>query len=186
VLLARATGTTHEQYQSGGKYLLWVLGPATVALAVPLYEALPALRKSLLPVAAALAAGSITAVVSAVLIGKLLGAGPETLRSLAPKSVTTPIAMAIARAIGGAAPLAAVFVILTGAVGALSGAGLLDRLGIRGARARGLALGVAAHGMGTARAFQLGAECGVFATLAMTLNGIATALLLPSLARLFQ
>ena len=164
--------------------MLWVLGPATVALAVPLYEALPTLRRALLPVLAALVVGSVTAVVSAVGIAVLLGAAPETVRSLAPKSVTTPIAMAIARSIGGAPSLAAVFVILTGSVGALTGTALLDRVGVRDARARGLALGVAAHGMGTARAFQASLETGVFATLGMTLNAVVTALVLPWLAQL--
>jgi len=183
--LESLTRTSDDAYQAGGKFLLWILGPATVALAIPLHEALPTLKRSLLPIAAALAAGSLTAVLSAVGIARLLGAHPETLRSLAPKSVTTPIAMALAQSIGGLPSLAAVFVILTGAVGALSGAGFLQRLGFRDPRAQGFALGVAAHGMGTARAFQLGAECGVFSTLGMTLNGVVTALVLPWVARFF-
>ncbi len=183
--LLRVTGTSDEAYQAGGgKVLLWALGPATVALAVPLYEALPALRRAWVPVAAALVVGSVTAVVSAVGVAAVLGASPETVRSLAPKSVTTPIAMAIARSIGGAPSLSAVFVLLTGSVGALTGTTLLDWLGVRDPRARGLALGVAAHGMGTARAFQVTVETGVFATLGMTLNAIATAVVLPWLAHL--
>lgn len=183
VLLKALLGASDEAYQSGGRVLLWVLGPATVALAVPLYEALPTLRRTLVPAAAALVVGSVTAVVSAMAIAVLLGATPETVRSLAPKSVTTPIAMAIARTIGGAPSLAAVFVILTGTVGALTGSAWLDLLRVADPRARGLALGVAAHGMGTARAFQEGVDAGVFASLAMTLNGVVTAVVLPWLAR---
>ncbi len=185
IALLHFSPTCSGSYSSAGGLLLRLLGPATVALAVPLYQSLPALRRALWPSLAALAAGSSTAVAGAIGIAALLGAHPLTLRSLAPKSVTTPIAMAIARSLGGAPPLAAVFVIATGAVGALTGAALLDRLGVRDARARGLAIGVSAHGMGTARAFELDPLSGVFSTLAMTLNGVATALLLPALGAIF-
>jgi predicted murein hydrolase (TIGR00659 family) len=175
--------TTGDAYAAGGRPLLWMLGPATVALAVPLYEVRGELRSTLLPLAAALVVGSTVAVVSAMGLATLLGASPETVRSLAPKSVTTPIAMAVARVIGGAPSLAAIFVILTGSVGALTATGLFDRLGVTDVRARGFALGVAAHGMGTARAFQVSVDCGVYATLAMTLNGIVTSVVLPLLFR---
>lgn len=179
--LLALTRTPGETYQRAGAPLLFLLGPGTVALAVPLRIHAARVRSAALPLAVALVAGSFTAVVTAVGIAWALGAEPETLRSLAPKSVTTPIAMGIARAIGGAPPLTAVFVIATGAVGALSGSSLFDRLRVRDPRARGLAMGVAAHGMGTARAFQVDVVTGIFSSVGMTLNGIVTAALLPVL-----
>lgn len=168
-------------YMQGGQVLLWLLGPATVAIAVPLYRNFARVRSALLPMSVALVVGSGVAVLSAVLIGDVLGASVETIRSLAPKSVTTPIAMGIADEIGGYPSLAAAFVILTGIVGAVFGAGFFTLLRIRDARARGFAMGIAAHGIGTARAFQEGEVQGTFSGVAMALNGIITALVLPLL-----
>lgn len=177
--------TSRESYQKAGEILLWLLGPATVALAVPLYVHLHRVRRALLAAVVSLVAGSLISVAAAVGSAIALSAHVETIRSLAPKSVTTPIAMAIAESIGGAAPLAAAFVIATGAVGALTGSYLFDLLRIRDPRACGFAMGVAAHGMGTARAFQIDATAGIFATVGMTVNGVVTALLLPTLGRFF-
>lgn len=179
IALLLATGTDHTAYAAGGAWLLWLLGPATVALAVPLHRNWAGVRAAVLPLAGGLAAGSLTAVVVALATGWLMGAGRDTLLSLAPKSVTTPIAMGIAEATGGIPSLAAAIVIVTGIVGAIAGPWLLRRLGIRDTRAHGVALGTAAHGIGTARAFQEGMETGTFSGVAMGLNGIATALLLP-------
>ncbi|MAU61802.1 MAG: hypothetical protein CMI62_13850 [Parvibaculum sp.] len=168
-------------YQQGGQALIWLLGPATVGLAVPLYRNFARVRPALLPMAASLVAGSAVAVLSAVLIGDAMGASVETIRSLAPKSVTTPIAMGIADAIGGFPSLAAAFVIITGIIGAVFGAFVFNAMGIRDARARGFAMGIAAHGIGTARAFQEDEVAGTFSGVAMALNGIVTALVLPLL-----
>lgn len=179
VLLIVATGTRHEEYAEGGQWLLLLLGPATVALAVPLFRNLPRVRAAARPLALALAAGSLTAVATALLTAWALGAGPETLLSLAPKSVTTPIAMGIASTTGGLPSLAAAIVIVTGVVGAIAGPWLLNALGIRDPRAHGVALGTAAHGIGTARAFQESEETGTFSGVAMGVNGVATALILP-------
>ena len=167
------------QYEPAGALLLWLLGPATVGIAVPLYTNFHHVRRSLKPMVLALVAGSTTAVVSAIAIGWALGAEPETIRSLAPKSVTTPIAMGIADKIGGLAPLTAAFVIVTGIIGAVSGAMLFNALGVKDERARGFAMGTAAHGIGTARAFQEHEVAGTFSGVAMALNGIATAIVLP-------
>lgn len=167
------------QYEPAGALLLWLLGPATVGIAVPLYTNFHHVRRSLKPMVLALVAGSTTAVVSAVGIGWALGAEAETIRSLAPKSVTTPIAMGIADKIGGLAPLTAAFVIVTGIIGAISGAMLFNALGVKDERARGFAMGTAAHGIGTARAFQEDEVAGTFSGVAMALNGIATAIVLP-------
>jgi predicted murein hydrolase (TIGR00659 family) len=187
IVLVLALAPSHrDEYQAGGRVLLWLLGPATVALAVPLYTNFGEVRLTILPALASLVAGSLTAVLSAVGIAVLLSASTLTIRSLAPKSVTTPIAMAIAESIGGNPSLAAVFVIITGAVGALSGSFIFDRLRVQDQRARGFATGVAAHGMGTARAFQVDATAGIFASVGMTLNGIITAILLPAVWRLLS
>jgi putative effector of murein hydrolase len=136
-----------------------------------------------MPLLVALLAGSLTAAASAVAIGWALGASPESIRSLAPKSVTTPIAMGIAEKIGGLPSLTAVLVVTTGIVGAVAARLLLNALRIDDHAVRGFAVGTAAHGIGTARAFQVSEEAGAFSALAMCLNGVATALLLPLLFR---
>lgn len=158
-----------------------LLGPATVALAIPLYAQFDRLRRLALPIGLSLLAGSLAAAFSAVLIGKLFGASTLTLISLAPKSATTPIAMGIAERLGGLPSLTAVLVILTGILGAICAGPLFRLLGIADPAVRGFALGITSHGIGTARAFQDSEQAGAFAALAMGLNGLATALLLPLL-----
>ena len=170
-----ATGTSYEAYSESTRVLQALLGPATVALAVPLHQNLVKVRRAMVPLLAALLAGSATAVVSAVLVA-LAFAATETTASLVPKSVTMPIAMAIADRIGGWASLAATFVMLTGIIGAIAAPPLFRLLAIRDERARGVALGVAAHGIGMAQAFQSGQVTGTFAGVAMGLNGLVTAL----------
>jgi predicted murein hydrolase (TIGR00659 family) len=181
VALLLATDTPYATYFEGAQFVHFLLGPATVALAVPLYANLDKLRKNLLPIGGALLAGSVTAVVSAVAIGWLLGASRETLLSLAPKSVTTPIAMGIAEKLGGLPSLTAVLVVCTGILGAVLARGTLNLLRIEDHAVRGFAVGVAAHGIGTARAFQVSETMGAFAGLAMGLNGLLTAFLFPLL-----
>jgi predicted murein hydrolase (TIGR00659 family) len=168
-----------ERYFLGGQVLHFLLGPATVCIAVPIHQYAPRLRRVLWPSAAALVAGGITGIASAVLFGAALDLPDESLRSLAPKSVTTPIAMGVAENAGGLPSLTAVLVIASGILGAVLAVPLLAALRVRDARARGLAIGVAAHGIGTARAFELDREAGAFAGLAMGLNGILTAFLVP-------
>ena len=181
VLLLTLTGTSYETYFAGAQFVHFLLGPATVALAIPLYMQLRRVRSMLLPVATGLLAGSLTAALSAIAIAKLFGASLPTQLSLAPKSVTTPIAMGIAERIGGIPSLTAVLVIVTGIFGAVSGRYVLDAIKVRDPAIRGFAIGVAAHGIGTARAFQVSEQAGAFAALAMGLNGALTALLLPLL-----
>ena len=160
--------------------------PATVALAVPLYLQFDRLKKLALPLAGALLAGSVTAIVSAVGIAWLLGAADATLLSVAPKSVTAPIAMGIAEKIGGIPSLTAVLVIMTGVSGAMMAKYVLDALRITDHGVRGFAVGVAAHGIGTARAFQVSEQAGAFAGLGMGLNGLVTAILMPLLLTLWR
>ena len=185
VLLLTLTGTPYQTYFDGAQFVHFLLGPATVALAIPLYAQLDKLKRLLLPLLAALLAGALTAIVSAVGIAWLLGASRTTLISLAPKSVTTPIAMGITEKMGGLPSLTAVLVVATGIIGAVTAKYVLDFLRVRDHGVRGFAVGVAAHGIGTARAFQVSEEAGAFAGLAMGLNGLATALLFPLLIWLF-
>ncbi|WP_422369619.1 LrgB family protein [Pelagibius sp.] len=179
--LLLVTGTGYQAYFEGAQFIHFLLGPATVALAVPLYSHLGKVRAVLLPMLVALLCGAVTAVVTAVGTALLLGASFETLASLAPKSVTTPIAMGISEQIGGLPSLTAVLVILTGVLGAMLATPLLNAVGIRDWRARGFATGVAAHGIGTARAFHVSEVAGTFAGIAMGLNGLVTAFLVPLL-----
>ncbi|MEQ8354674.1 MAG: LrgB family protein [Kiloniellaceae bacterium] len=179
VLLLTVTGTEYQTYFEGAKFVHFLLGPATIALAVPLYSHFGKVRAVVLPMLVALLAGAATAVVSAVAVAALLGASFETLASLAPKSVTTPIAMGISEQIGGLPSLTAVLVILTGILGAMLATPVLNLLGIRDWKARGFATGVAAHGIGTARAFHVSEVAGTFAGIAMGLNGLLTAILVP-------
>jgi predicted murein hydrolase (TIGR00659 family) len=185
VCVLLVTGTSYAAYFEGAKFVHFLLGPATVALAVPLYENRALVRRALVPMLAALAAGSATAIVSAVGLAKLLGASRETLLSLAPKSATTPIAMGITEQLGGVPSLTAAFVVLTGITGAVVATPLLNALGVRDWRGRGFSAGVAAHGLGTARAFEVNEVAGTFAGIALALNGLATSVLVPLLLKLF-
>ena len=181
----KVSRTPFNTYFEGAQFVHFLLGPATVALAIPLVENWGRVRRSLVPILIALAAGSLTAIVTAVGTAALLGAPRPILASIAEKSVTTPIAMGIAEQIGGIPSLTAVLVILTGVLGAILVTPLMDVLRVRDYAARGFAAGVASHGIGTARAFQVNDLAGTFSGLAMALNGILTAMLVPLLAGLF-
>lgn len=182
VLLAAVlwgTGTDYPAYFEGAKFVHFMLGPATVALAVPMYGNLRAVRRAALPMLAALLAGSFTAIFSALAIAWVMGVEPSVLASLAPKSATAPVAIGISEAMGGAPTLTAVLVLLTGIIGAVIATPLLNALGLTDWRARGFAVGVAAHGIGTARAFQVHETAGAFAGIGMGLNAVLTALVAP-------
>ncbi|OWJ78215.1 LrgB family protein [Haematobacter genomosp. 1] len=183
--LLLATGTPYPVYFEGAQYVHFLLGPATVCLALPLYDNLPNLRTALIPLVAALVVGSLTAMGSVLVIAHLLGASHETLLSLVPKSVTAPVAIGITEKIGGSPTLAAALVLLTGIIGAIVVTPLLNALGVRDWRARGFAVGVAAHGVGTARAFQVNETAGAFAGIGMGLNAVLTSLIAPWIARVF-
>jgi predicted murein hydrolase (TIGR00659 family) len=174
-----ATGTAYRTYFDGAQFVHFLLGPAVVALAVPLARQWDDVKRLAAPIAGALVVGSAAALASAIGLAWMLGATPATLLSLAPKSVTAPIAMGIAEKIGGLPALAAVFAVTTGIVGAALGKYVLDACRIRDWRVRGFALGLAAHGIGTARAFQVNAEAGAFAGLAFGLHGALAAVLFP-------
>lgn len=179
--LLMLTGTQYQTYFDGAKFVHFMLGPATVALAVPLYSQFKKVKSTFPIIVASIIFGSTTAALSAIGIAYVMGASKATLLSLAPKSVTAPIAMGIAEAVGGVPSLTAVLVILTGIFGAVIGPGVLDLFRITDWRARGLAIGTTSHGIGTARALQVSEVAGAFASLAMGINGLATAILLPIL-----
>ena len=178
-----ATGTPYRTYFEGAQFVHFLIGPATVALAVPLYRNRLTVLRALLPMGAALLAGSLAAMLSALLIARAMGVAPGVLASLAPKSVTAGIAMGIAEGLGGDATLAAVLVILTGAIGAVVVTPLMNGLGMTDMRARGFAAGLAAHGLGTARAFVVNPVAGTFAGIAMALNALLSAILAPIVLR---
>jgi len=178
------TGTSYQTYFGGAQFVHFLLGPATVALAVPLYENRRAIVAAIVPMLLALIVGSITAILSVVWLAQLAGLPDDVVRSLAPKSVTAGVAMGIAESIGGDPSFAAVAVILTGIIGAIVVTPLMNRLRISDFRARGFALGLTSHGIGTARAFQVNAIAGAFAGIAMSLNALLTSLLVPLAATL--
>jgi predicted murein hydrolase (TIGR00659 family) len=174
----------YPAYMEGGQIVQFFLAPAVVALGLPLYRQLRRLSRLALPILASTAAGSILGILSAVLPAALLGAPPEIIRSVAPKSVTTPIAMGVAEILGGLPSLTAAVVIATGILGAVLGPPFLKAIGVRSPTAFGLAMGCASHGIGTARALEEGEPAGAASGLAIGLNGALTALLAPWLVRL--
>ena len=177
--LLLVTGTSYDTFFAGAQFVHFLLGPATVALAVPLYRNLGRVRATLVPMLCALTLGSLVSIASAVAVGGLFGLPLALLASLGPKSVTTPIAMSLAKANGGIPALTAVFVVITGVFGAVIVTPLMNALRIRDWAARGFAAGLAAHGIGTARAFQVDPLAGAFAGIALGLNGALTALVTP-------
>jgi predicted murein hydrolase (TIGR00659 family) len=182
VLLLLATGTPYSAYFQGAQYVHFLLGPATVALAVPMYANLSRIRRNARAIVPAVLAGSLVAATSAMLLARVLGAPREIVLSLAPKSVTTPIAMGIAEQIGGNPSLAAIFVLLTGLTASVCGGVVWRAARITGWHARGLAAGTAGHGIATARMLLLSETAGAFGGLAIGLNGVITALIVPLLA----
>jgi len=186
VALLSWSNTPYDVYFEGAQFVHFLLGPATVALAIPLYRQISLVKRYPLALAASIVTGSLVAMISAVLIAKLGNVGEQTLISIAPKSITTPVAMGVVEQLGGLPSLTAVLVILTGIVGAAIGPWLLDKLRVTNSVAKGLAMGVAAHGLGTGRAVLMGDVAAAFAGLAMGLNALVTAVLLPVLWHLFM
>ncbi len=179
IVMLMAMGVDYSEYKQGAQLLTLMLGPATVALAVPLYLNMRRVRQVLWPTLITLFAGGLFATVLGVGLAWLFGAETLILQTIAPKSVTTPIAMLVAEEIGGAASLAAVFVMITGVLGAMFGVELLRLLRITNPAAQGMALGITAHAVGTARALEESDEAGAFAALAMSIMGVLTAVLMP-------
>ncbi|MEM9796065.1 MAG: LrgB family protein [Pseudomonadota bacterium] len=177
--LLTLTGTEYGTYFEGAQFIHFLLGPATIALAVPLIDNARTIRRVAAPILLALLAGSVVAVISTILLAKAFGLSGSVLLSLAPKSTTAPVALGVAEAVGGIPSLTAVLVILTGIIGAITVTPMMNALRIRDWRARGFAVGVAAHGIGTARAFQVNETAGAYAGVGMALNALLTSLLVP-------
>jgi predicted murein hydrolase (TIGR00659 family) len=173
------TRTSYTTYFAGAQFVHFLLGPATVALAVPLYENRKLVVAAILPMLAALVVGSITAVVSVVVLAEAAGLPRNVVLALAPKSVTAGVAMGISEQLGADPSLTAVSVMLTGIMGAIIATPLMTRAGVTDFRASGFAAGLAAHGIGTARAFQVDAVAGAFSGIAMSLNALVTSFLVP-------
>lgn len=178
------TNTSYEAYFEGGQFIHFLLGPATVALAVPLYKQISRLKKIWLPAAITLIMGVIISITSSVTIARLLGATVQTQLSIAPKSVTTPVAMGISEEIGGLPSLTAVLVVITGIFGSIIGIRLLKLMRIKDDSIKGIAMGLTAHGIGTASALQNSAEMGAFSGLAMALSALVTSIIAPWLISL--
>lgn len=173
------TGTPYTTYFAGAQFVHFLLGPATVALAVPLYQNRGIVLQAIVPMLAALIVGSITAIVSVILLAEAFGLPQDVVLSLAPKSVTAGVAMGISESLHADPSLTAVAVVLTGIIGAVIVTPLMNSTGITDFRSRGFAAGLAAHGIGTARAFQVDALAGTFSGIAMSLNALVTSFLVP-------
>jgi predicted murein hydrolase (TIGR00659 family) len=179
------TATPYQTYFEGAQFVHFMLGPATGALAAPLYGNLSRIRRYAIPLVCSLLVGSVTAILSALGVAYALGVRGDMLISIAPKSVTAPVALGISESLGGQPTLTAVLVILTGVMGAVMATPLLNRLGVTDWHARGFAVGVASHGIGTARAFQVNETAGAFAGIGMGLNALLTTVLAPIIVSLF-
>ena len=184
ILFLKLSGISYETYQEGGRLIEFWLKPAVVALGVPLFLQLEMIKKQLLPILLSQLVGCLVGIVSVVLVAKLLGATPDVICSLAPKSVTTPIAMEVSNATGGIPSLTAAVVVLVGLFGAVFGFKILTLGRVKSPIAQGLSMGTASHAIGTSAAMEVSRKYGAYASLGLTLNGILTALLTPAILRL--
>lgn len=183
VVVLRVTGTDYRTYFDGAQFVHFALGPATVALGVSLFRNRALVAHAAAPIAASLVVGAVVACVSVIAISRFLDLPPGITTALAPKSVTVSIALGIAGQIGADPGLVAVFAIATGIAGAILVTPVMNALGVKDFAARGFAAGLASHGIGTARAFQVDGVAGAFAGLAMSLNAVVTALVAPQIIR---
>ena len=177
----KLTNVSIESYNEGGRYIEFWLKPAIVALGVPLYKQLSTIRKQLLPLIISELAGCVAGIISVVLVARLLGATQEVVMSLAAKSVTTPIAMEVTKAVGGIPSLTAAVVVSVGLMCAVCGYRTMGFARVKNPVAQGLSMGTAAHAIGTATSMDRSQVHGAYASLGLTLNGIFTSLLTPSI-----
>ena len=184
ILFLKLSGISYETYNEAGELIAFWLKPAVVALGVPLYLQLEIIKKQWLPILLSQLVGCLVGVISVVLIAKGLGASPDVICSLAPKSVTTPIAMEVSNATGGIPSLTAAVVVMVGLFGAVFGFKVLDMGRVKSPIAQGLSMGTASHAIGTSAAMELSRKYGAYASLGLTLNGILTAILAPMVLRL--
>ena len=184
IALLQLTGISYETYEQGGQYIDFWLKPAIVALGVPLYQHLGQIRRQLLPILMSQFVGCLVGLVSVTLIASALGASHEVIVSLAPKSVTTPIAMEVCKTSGGIPSLTAAIVVIVGLFGAVFGFKILEVWHVRNPFSQGISMGTAAHAVGTSRAMEKGETYGAYSSLGLILNGVLTALLTPFVLKL--
>ena len=180
--LLAASGTSYDHYADATRLISFLLGPATVALAIPLYHQVARLKGMVVPVLVALSAGALVSMVSGILLVRWLGGGDVLERTMAPKAVTTPVTIELTDRLGGYPELSAAFAIVIGIVGAMIAPRVLTLLRIRDPRARGIAVGAVSHGIGTARMLEESRVEGAFSGLAMGLTAVVTCLLVPLVA----
>lgn len=183
ILLLQVTGVSYDSYQEGGRYIEFWLKPAIVALGVPLYQHLGQIRRQWLPILVSQLIGCLIGVISVVLIASAMGASREVIVSLAPKSVTTPIAMEVCKATGGIPSLTAAIVVCVGLFGAVCGFKILEVWHVRNPFSQGIGMGTASHAVGTSRAMEKGEHIGAYSSLGLIFNGVLTALLTPFVLR---
>jgi predicted murein hydrolase (TIGR00659 family) len=186
ILILELLNIDYSTFKKGSHLIDFMLGPSVVALGLLLFEQYEHIRKNVVAITTAVFVGSFIGIISVMAIAKALGADHAIVASLQPKSVTTPIAIEIASKNGGNVSIAAIVVVVVGIFGGITGPFVLNKLGITSKLARGLALGSAAHGLGTARAMELGAIEGAISGLAIGLMGFATAILIPLINILFS
>ncbi len=184
VALLLITHISWQNYIGESHWLLWLLGPATLAFAVPVYENLTIIRRHWMSLTAGVMTATLVAVCSSVWLARLLTLPESIQRSLAVRSITTPFALAAAKQLGGQPDLVALFVVITGVFGMAVGDVLFIRLAVKQGMAKGAGFGAASHGAGTARAYELGQEEGVVASLVMMLSGIVTVIVAPAIGHL--
>ena len=186
IIFLKSIGIDYYTYKAGGEYIELWLKPAVVALGVPLYRQLSSIRKQLLPLLISEVAGCIAGIVSVVVVAKALGGSHEIIMSLAPKAVTTPIAMEISGAVGGIPALTAAVVVCTGIFGGMAGFKIIKLTHVTSPIAQGLSMGTAAHAVGTSVAMERGERYGAFSSLGLTINGLLTALLTPFILQILN
>lgn len=186
IILLKLIDMDYQVYKEQNAFLNFMLTPAAVVLAVPLYKNIDILKKNAVPVIAGICAGTLTTMATCILLGKVLGAKPEIIRSMIPKGVTNPIAIEVSDIIGGIPALTVALVVFTGIIGGSIGPEVIKWLGIKNKIAKGIALGSMCHAVGTARAFKEGEEEGAMSSLAMGIAGIFTALVAPFIVSLLD
>lgn len=184
IYILKYAGVDYSVYSKGGDMITFLLGPATVALGVPLYRQIPVIRSNFKAIAAGVILGSVTAIVSTLFIAKALGASRETLLSIAAKSTTMPIAIGITENLGGNDKIIVLAVAVTGIFGGVIGAEIMRLTGIKNKVAIGIGIGTASHAGGTSRAIQIGETEGSMSGAAIVLTGLVTATIAPLLVKL--
>lgn len=186
IAFLKISGVSYETFEQGSKFVSFMLGPSVVALGYVLYEQLEYLRGNVTSILTSVFVGSVVGILSVIILAKMTGADEVLIYSLEPKSVTTPIAMSIAKQSGGNVSLTAVIVLFCGIFGSIVGPLVLRMLKIKSSVAKGLAMGASSHGVGTAKAMEMGVIEGALSGLAIGLMGVMTALLIPLVHQLFS